>query len=516
LCERQTLVGCAPAGQGMRFDKSLFREAFLTIDIRTLGLARIYIALLLVFDLLKRSTELSTWYLETGLLPNAMLAAHPLRPWGHSFLFHVSSDTGVKLAFVLIGLIYLCLLLGIFTRAAHVLSLLCLLSLQIRIDAVSNGGDFVFCNLMVWTAFLPMGDAFSVDAWRKKRAGKPLRSPVVSPAVLVALLQLAVIYFFNAVHKDGETWRDGSAVYWLAHQERIVTVLGHLMRERVPFSVFQGMTYTSLVIEYALPWLILSPWGRPWTRRAAIAGIWVLHLGIAAIANVGLFSFVMIGYSMLLVSPEDWEWIRSKLAAKRGSQDAILAALSLPSTGEPPSRSRSPLRWIPLGVLGYLFVVATSQVLVENWAVPRFLKHRQPRFLEATVATLRLNQGWSMFAPDAPRDDMWIVFDAVTEDGRHVDPVNEVASRVSDPELRAIPPRLGLSYYWCDYIARIKGFRVYQPALHDWIFRHHERTGDERDRIATFRAYEVTQRPPAPGQEGPQDVQSRLMMVERR
>ncbi|MFZ1865502.1 MAG: hypothetical protein WAU39_14865 [Polyangiales bacterium] len=58
----------------MRFDKSLFREAFLTIDIRTLGLARIYIALLLLFDLAKRATEMSTWYFETGLLPNAMLA----------------------------------------------------------------------------------------------------------------------------------------------------------------------------------------------------------------------------------------------------------------------------------------------------------------------------------------------------------------------------------------------------------------------------------------------------------
>ncbi len=499
----------------MRFDKSLFREALLTIDIRTLGLARIYIALLLLFDLAKRSTEISVWYFETGLLPNAMLAEHPLRPWGYSFLFHVSSDAGVVVAFVAIALVYLCFLVGVYTRVFHLLSLLCLLSLQIRVDFVSNGGDFVFCNLMLWSAFLPLGVAFSVDASKKKKAGTPTASPVVSWAVLVVFLQLAVIYYFNAVHKTGETWLDGSAVYWLAHQERIVTAPGFWMREHLPFGVFQAMTYISLAIEYALPWLILSPWGRPWTRRAAILGIWVLHLGIALVANVGLFSFVMIGYSMFLVSPEDWKWLREKLAARRGPSDAWVAAVSVPTAGSAETPG-SPWRWAGLAFLSYLVVVATSQVLVENAAVPKLLRHEQPRWIQATVATLRLNQGWSMFARDAPRDDMWLVFDAVTEDGRHLDPVNEVASRHADPTLRSIPPRLGQSYHWCDYLARIKGFRQYHRGLNDWIFRHHERTGNGADRIVSFRAFEITQRPPAPGQEGPRDVASRVVMSRRR
>lgn len=500
----------------MRIDKSFLRDRFLAIDVRTLGLARIYIALLLLFDLAKRGSEMSVWYFETGLLPNAMLAEHPLRPWGYSFLFYVSSDTGVKLAFALIALVYLGFLLGVFTRVFHVLSVICLISLQIRIDLVSNGGDFVFCNLMVWTAFLPLGAGFSVDAWRKKKAGNPPRSPVVTWAVLVVTLQLAVIYYFNAVHKTGETWIDGSAVYWLAHQERIVTWLGHWMREHLPFGVFRSMSYLALVIEYALPLLILSPWGRPWTRRAAIAGIWVLHLGIATVANVGLFSFVMIGYSMLLVSSEDWEWLRARLVARRGEADPIVAALTLPWTEGMPEPKKSPLRWVSHAILAFLLVAATSQALVENPAVPGFLKHRQPKWIQATVMTFRLNQGWSMFAKDAPRDDMWIVVDAATVDGRRIDPLNEVASRHADPELRTIPPRLGQSYYWCDYVARIKGFRRYQQALIDWIFRHHERTGNENDRVVSFRAYEVSHRSPAPGQDEPQDVRASVFLANHR
>jgi hypothetical protein len=500
----------------MRIDKSFLRDRFLAIDVRTLGLARIYIALLLLFDLAKRGSEMSVWYSETGLLPNAMLAEHPLRPWGYSFLFYVSSDTGVKLAFALIALVYLGFLLGVFTRVFHVLSLICLISLQIRIDLVSNGGDFVFCNLMVWAAFLPLGAGFSVDAWRKKRVGKPPRSPIVSWAVLVVTLQLAVIYYFNAVHKTGETWIDGSAVYWLAHQERIVTWLGYWMREHLPFAVFRSMSYLALGIEYALPLLILSPWGRPWTRRAAIAGIWVLHLGIAAVANVGLFSFVMIGYSMLLVSPEDWECLRARLAARRGPRALVVAALTLPRTEGTPEPKKSPLRWISHAFLAFFLVAATSQALVENPALPGFLKHRQPKWIQATVMIFRLNQGWSMFAKDAPREDMWIVVDAATVDGRRIDPLNQVASRYADPELRTIPPRLDQSYYWCDYTARIKGFRRYQQALIDWIFRHHERTGNENDRVVSFRAYEVSHRSPVPGQHEPQDVRTSVLLANHR
>lgn len=500
-----------------RITKSFLRDKFLSIDTRTLGLARIAIGLLLLFDLAKRANEMSIWFFETGLIPNAMLAAHPMRPYGMSFLSYVSSDTGVRLAFALIAVVYLCFLFGFLTRLFHVLSFVCLVSLQIRVDLVANGGDFVFCDLVLWTAFLPMGASFSIDSWRRSEGGKPpTRSPVVSWAVLVAILQLAVIYYFNAVHKSGETWINGTAVYWLAQQERIVTGPGFWMRENLPLWVFQFLTYFSLVVEYLLPWLILSPWGRPWTRRAAILGILALHLGIAAIANVGLFSFVMIAYSTLLISTEDWDWLRDKLSTRRGDRSRLVRALTLPPADAMPERPRSPLRWVTGPILAYLFIVATSQVLVENPGVPNVLKHEQPQWIQATVQTFRLNQGWKMFASNAPRDDMWIVVDAVTEDGRHIDPFNELGSRHSDPALRTIPPRLAQNYYFCDYTARIKGFRAYHRGLVDWIYRHHERTGNDDDRIVSFRVYHVAHIPPAPGEDEPHDVKARSFLQKQR
>jgi len=500
-----------------RITKSFLRDKFLSIDTRTLGLTRIAIALLLLFDLAKRANEMSIWYFETGLLPNVMLAARPMRPYGTSFLSYVSSDMGVRVAFVLIAVVYLCFLVGFFTRLFHVLSFVCLVSLQVRVDLIANGGDFVFCDLVLWTAFLPLGASFSIDAWRRDKAEKSSTpSPVVSWAVSVAILQLAVIYYFNAVHKSGDTWIQGTAVYWVAQQEHIVTWLGLWMRENLPLWVFQFLTYFSLVIEYLLPWLILSPWGRPWTRRAAILGVLALHLGIAAIANVGLFSIVMIVYSTLLISTEDWDWLRDKLSARRGDRSQLVRALTLPPADAIPALRRSPLRWMTGSMLAYLFVVATSQVLVENPGVPNVLKHEQPQWIRATVQTFRLNQGWMMFASNPPRDDMWLVVDAVAEDGRHIDPLNELGSRHSDPALRTIPPRLAQNYYFFDYTARIKGFRAYHRGLVDWIYRYHERTGNDADRIVSFRVYHVTHIPPAPGEDEPHDVKARSFLKKQR
>ncbi|MGB5810322.1 MAG: HTTM domain-containing protein [Polyangiales bacterium] len=498
--------------------RKLLRDTFLQVDVRTLGFARIAIGLLLLFDLAKRSTELAIWYTDQGVLPNALLAARPFRTYGYSLLFYVDSLVWVRVVFVLFAFVYLCFLFGVFTRVVHVLSWLCLVSLHVRTDMVANGGDFVFSHLVLWTAFLPLGAAFSIDARRREKAGKPpIASPHVSWAFLVVLLQLATIYYFNGVQKTGDTWKDGTAVYWLAHQERLVTWFGYHMRENLPLLVFQGLTYVSLALEYALPWLILSPWGRPWTRRLAILAGLSLHLGIAAVANVGLFSFVMITFLTLLISTEDWEWLRTKFRAWRGEKAPVVEALTLLPPDRMPAPSRSPWRWVSGLALAFLFLVATSQVLVENGAVPRVLRVTQPAWVKASMMTFRLYQGWAMFAKDAPRGDSWVVVDAVTEDGRHVDPLNEVASRYADPSLRELPPRLGQNYYWCDYVMRIGESRAYRSGLGDWIYRYHERTGDDDDRIVAFRAYRVTHNPPSPGETEPTDVAvKRIMRRSRR
>ena len=81
-----------------------------------------------------------------------------------SFFFAASTraEAGVMLA--MCAAIFLALLVGWHTRLFHILSFVCVVSLDSRGIFLENGGDVVQNLLCAWTMFLPMGERFSVDA----------------------------------------------------------------------------------------------------------------------------------------------------------------------------------------------------------------------------------------------------------------------------------------------------------------------------------------------------------------
>jgi hypothetical protein len=129
-----------------------------------------------------------------------------------------------------------------------------------------------------------------------------------------------------------------------------------------------------------------------------------------------------------------------------------------------------------------------------------------------SVASRRLYEGWGMFAPDVPTRDLWVVVDAVTIDGRHVDPWNELASRVHDPSLRSIPARLDQDAAYCDYTVALPDNDIYHEPFGDWIMSYHRRTRRPENRIKHFDAYVVEQDNALPGQREPSNVQARVFL----
>src|SRR3954447_8857125 len=67
-----------------------FCARYATFDARSLGLARIYLALLLLTDLLRRVPYLKTFYTNAGLLPNHMVMWRPRSEFPTSFFFLAS------------------------------------------------------------------------------------------------------------------------------------------------------------------------------------------------------------------------------------------------------------------------------------------------------------------------------------------------------------------------------------------------------------------------------------------
>jgi predicted DCC family thiol-disulfide oxidoreductase YuxK len=720
-----------------------FVGQYMTVDARSLGFGRIVLALILLFDLWHRARVITLFYSNDGLIPNHMMLWRPPTQWMFSFFFILSRPDEVAVGFALCGLIYLGLLVGWRTRLMQVLSVIAVMSLHSRVTLLENGGDWMLGELALWTAFLPLGKRFSIDALRaslrarrettaaeladRKAMDVTVSQTVVSLAVLALALEIANSYIFNAAHKGGQTWRQGTAVHYVMHQDRMCTWLAVWMRPHMTLWLSRIMSWSALATEAILPVMLLAPVQKVSARRVAIVCIIGLHLGFQLFINLGLFSFAMIGYTPFLLTGADWDglaglvrrrkrqltayfdagcgvcfqfvrvWARldrlgrvtfrsstdlpppesgtgprgvsSELLARtivvvdevsgktymradavaqilrafpvgwlwslplripglRGlanwgydlfsrRREAIsafvgLAACALPArpsvadasapapaTAEPSSASAStvepspidappagvdtqvavdsqipaasfiaaplaavvapmvavaapmavaeaqpapaavvsepPARptvsaptakmpapflqqwrtlvWALREVVVLAFIVTmVSETLFINAAVPRFLKHEQPLWIKRMVAYPRLIQAWSMFASDAPTTDQSMVVDAVTVDGRHIDPYSEATSRYDNPGHNEIPVRLDNDSFVFNYSGRIPTSGAYFQALTEWLLNYHERTGDPRDRIVSFDAYEVDDDSPPIGELTPRNVRSHVFL----
>jgi hypothetical protein len=220
---------------GVRYIPKPLRTAHLaatytTLDPRSLAAGRIALALALLIDLVNRWRQLPFWYTNLGLLPNHTLLWRPKFPFTLSFFYAASNQFEANVGFVICFLSYLALLFGYRTKLAQITSLFCVLSLHGRIILLQGGGDVVLGELALWTAFLPMGHRMSLDAVRRRLSGlgeaNEAQGRIYRLAVLALILQLALIYLLNAAQKTGETWKAGTAVYYVLHQSRIVTRFG--------------------------------------------------------------------------------------------------------------------------------------------------------------------------------------------------------------------------------------------------------------------------------------------------
>jgi predicted DCC family thiol-disulfide oxidoreductase YuxK len=628
------------------------RRTYLQIDLRSLALGRIVLGLVLIADLLRRVPWLRDFYSNLGLIPNHTMLWRPPFPRIFSVFFMASLPEESALWFCLAFVCFFCFLIGYRTRLFHLLSFAMTTSLHNRILPAENWGGVAIGVLMVWTAFLPLGRRFSVDAIRASLRARPGETPAelaagvpppdlrptTSLAALGLLLQIAVIYWFNFLHKSGPTWHDGSAVHYVLWQERIVTWVGLQVRTYAPYAFTKLLTESTLVIEASAAFLVLTPIFWRWTRFVAAVLLIGLHGGIALLVNLGIFSVAMMAFQPFLLTDAQWT-LFARLVPRRGRartvfydvdcgvcwavvrvlarMDAHRRLTFLPNSDAPllpagvdpalleqtilvvdPGRNRRwtraaafaeilsalplgrfwawPMRlpgvgalcgraydlvarnrtsisiWFGLAACGVpasppaatapvtavahpetplrawfrgqvpflrelgaaiVFVVLAAEVSVANPAIsPAFRFSHRPEWMVAAVMYPHIFEGWSLFSPDAPLTDETVYVDAVTRDARHVDPYNEIGSRVSAIPISSVPVRLGHSSFWCDYTLRIPDAGVLHGAFTEWILRYPERTGDPKDEIKSFDAYVVQQDSPAPGDDTPTNPRRRRFL----
>lgn len=273
---------------------SWFMGMFAPAPVAPLAIFRIVVGFLAVLALLLDWPQLLTNF-GPGAFPSIEQELALARPARFSLLFLLPHTDQSVLALWWLSLVFALLLcLGFRTRFSACALYIFLTSIYQRNLDVLNSGDTLLRIYILLLACSQADQAFSVDSWlagRRTWAQQWSVEAAVWPQRLLQL-QVAVVYCQATISKlAGNTWCDGTAVYYATH------VLAY-QKFAIPF-IFENivtvklLTWAALAIEFALFTLI---WYRPWRYYILGAGV-MLHLGIDWCLNIPLFEYLMIaGY----------------------------------------------------------------------------------------------------------------------------------------------------------------------------------------------------------------------------
>jgi hypothetical protein len=142
--------------------------------------------------------------------------------WGKFSILHFRSDPAF--VYSIYGLMLgslTCMIFGLWTRPMTILSWILVEQVYRYSPLFYTGGDTVVRVFMFVAIFCRWGEAYSIDAWRRRRKAilggadhiPSLRLIPAWPQRLM-MLQLCIIYSATGLLKSGATWANGTAMYY--------------------------------------------------------------------------------------------------------------------------------------------------------------------------------------------------------------------------------------------------------------------------------------------------------------
>jgi Vitamin K-dependent gamma-carboxylase len=280
-------------------------------DPATLGLIRICAGAMVFYTHLIWSLDLVAFFgPHAWLSPEAVgILQKDMYSW--SYLWWLDSPASLWTAHIGALVVFALLTVGLFSRVVSVLAFFIALAYVNRVPGALFGLDQINVMLAMYLAVGPCGDAFSLDAWlRRRKSGSSLslrRSWSANLAIRLIQVHMCVIYLFAGTAKlTGPGWWDGTALWmalgnleyqsldmtWMADWPRLINLMTHV-------TVYWEIFYCALI------WPRLT---RPVMLLLAIP----LHLGIAVCLGMVTFGLVMLIGNLAFVSPDliraAWPW----------------------------------------------------------------------------------------------------------------------------------------------------------------------------------------------------------------
>ena len=301
-------------------------SAWFRVDSRALGIYRILIGLVCALDIIRRWNYIDVFYSNQGIQTKSDSQIFNI------FNYIGNSSFEVHIIF-LIGILFsITLMLGYKTKLSHLITAIIIIGIHGQVPVVGNSGDTFLNSILIWTLFLPLGKSISLDSLikslisfkesrvsdlndRQNGINKPIQ--VYSIAYFAVLFQISAIYFLSALNRtESSSWENGSAFYKMHHLDGFITSFGYLIRDYINYPISKILTYTTLYLEYSVPFLLLIPFYKSIIRLIMIILLSIFHIMIRLSMHVGLFSQIMISTFPLLIDKKIINHIKIKLTNK--------------------------------------------------------------------------------------------------------------------------------------------------------------------------------------------------------
>jgi hypothetical protein len=303
----------------LRFDRVLGRLALDGEDPAALGLLRILVVSVLTLSLLTHVGAVADYFSRDSVLAGEF--ARKAFPSRLSLFFFVEDPWAVRAIFGLGVVAHVLWLLGLYTRAAAIVSWVVWVSMFGRHPLLYSLADqlqMVLCTLLM---LMPSGRGLSLDAKLRGKTG-----PVPVWCRRVVQVQMAVVYTATGLLKTGNTWHEhGTALYYsLANPyNRHFDVMPQLAWLQPWF--LRPATFAVLVWEIGFVPFVALHWlrgllGRPRRfpdLRWLFLGFGVaMHVGIQAMLYVCWFSPLSIAAYAAFLRPQEVRriggWLRRR------------------------------------------------------------------------------------------------------------------------------------------------------------------------------------------------------------
>ena len=479
------------------------------LDLRSLAVLRVALGVLILVDLVNRSTDLVAHYTDAGVLPREAARQLVSRTWSLSLHMLGGSAVFEGALFVLAGVLAVLLILGWRTRLVTLLSWLMMLSLHARNPTILNGGDLKLKLLLFWGMFLPLGARWSID--RVLSSASPERDtptddrPFLSMGTLAYIWQIILIYLFAGLLKDGDSWLAGTAVEQAMQADFYGRPLRHALLPHP--DLMHWLTHFTLNLELYGWLLLLVPWRQAWFRLAAIVLFVGMHIAFELTMTLGMFPWICIASWTALVPGIVWD---NRVARRIGHSvyrragQPVTDLIRLLCAKNVLRRRPLTLRLGELGSYTALFFL----MLVTAWNAESVGLMRVPEPYRYFSRYLHVGQDWKLFAPNPMPSDGWCIVALHLADDNELDVLTGEAVTFERPEHAAY---LFPNHRWRKYFKNLvsRSHTAYRPWYaryvgHSWNARH---GGTDREAETMLLIYMEESAPHGPENEPPPATQ---------